>query len=179
MLAAPQFSGFGPFPLSRPPDPGTVRQHLGGVPLTATLQAFEQAGVSRVLAEPTLTAISGESAKFTAGGEIPVPKSESCSSLGRPTILRHRRQFKPYGVTLTLRRGARRGPDLLAVSGPRSRKSTPKLQTLGSIGQTSPFRGMKVRKSETTVELPSGAVMMTAGLIQQSTTRRSTGFPAS
>ena len=43
--------------------------------------AFEQAGVSRILAEPTLTAISGEAANFTAGGEIPVPTSQSCSAV--------------------------------------------------------------------------------------------------
>jgi type II secretory pathway component HofQ len=41
--------------------------------LTATLQAFERYGVSRILAEPTVSAVSGESAKLTVGGEIPIP----------------------------------------------------------------------------------------------------------
>ena len=47
---------------------------------TQRCEAFERAGVSRVLAEPTLTAISGEAANFTAGGEIPIPKSQSCDT---------------------------------------------------------------------------------------------------
>ena len=74
----------------------------GGGSVSATLRAFERAGVSRVLAEPTLTAISGETAKFTAGGEIPLPKSQDCS-----TDLFGRRscqigvEYKPFGVTLT------------------------------------------------------------------------------
>ena len=70
---------------------GTIAQIAAGVPpapfdattaltvhnpantLTATLQAFERYGVTRILAEPTVTAVSGESAKLTVGGEIPIP----------------------------------------------------------------------------------------------------------
>ena len=43
-----------------------------------TLRALERAGMARVLAEPTVTAISGESAKFTAGGEVPIPTGYTC-----------------------------------------------------------------------------------------------------
>ena len=46
--------------------------------LAATLQAYEQQGVASTLAEPTVTAISGESAKFLAGGTIPIPGGETC-----------------------------------------------------------------------------------------------------
>ena len=49
---------------------------MAGESLTATLQAFEQQGVARTLAEPTVTAISGERAKFLAGGTIPIPAGE-------------------------------------------------------------------------------------------------------
>jgi pilus assembly protein CpaC len=65
----------------------------------STLRALERNGVSRTLAEPTLTAISGESAKFTAGGEIPVPKSQSCATdaLGRRSC-EIGIDFKPFGV---------------------------------------------------------------------------------
>ena len=65
---------------------------------TATLKAYERYGVSRVLAEPTVTAISGEVAKFTVGGEVAVPGNSSCISgvsYCAPSIM-----FKPYGVSL-------------------------------------------------------------------------------
>jgi pilus assembly protein CpaC len=51
--------------------------------ITATLQAMERAGVIRTLAEPNLTAISGESANFLAGGEFPIPAGYTCAA---PTI---------------------------------------------------------------------------------------------
>ncbi len=69
---------------------------VGSATLTATLQAYEQQGVARTLAEPTVTAISGESAKFLAGGTIPIPNGETCQggicTLG---IIQ-----QPYGVSL-------------------------------------------------------------------------------
>ena len=54
--------------------------------LTATLQAFERYGVTRILAEPTVTAVSGESAKLTVGGEIPVPGPPQCTPTAGCTI---------------------------------------------------------------------------------------------
>ncbi len=63
----------------------------------ATLQAYEQQGVAKTLAEPTVTAVSGESAKFLAGGTIPIPASESCQN--GICILGIVQQ--PYGVSLS------------------------------------------------------------------------------
>ena len=69
--------------------------------LTATLQAFERQGVAHTLAEPTVTAVSGESAKFLAGGTIPIPNSESCGN-GGTNVNGCTIGFvqQPYGVTL-------------------------------------------------------------------------------
>jgi len=50
--------------------------------LSATLQAFERYGVSRILAEPMVTAVSGENAKLTVGGEIPIPGPSTCTNSG-------------------------------------------------------------------------------------------------
>ena len=61
--------------------------NASGTGFSATLQAFERQGVARTLAEPTVTAISGESAKFLAGGSVPVPSGETCASQRRQ--LRH------------------------------------------------------------------------------------------
>ena len=159
---------------------GTVNG-TGGASITATLRAFEQAGVSRVLAEPTLTAISGESANFTAGGELPVPSSQSCT----PSVVAGTQptcvvgiSFKPYGVTLNFtpvvmaenRISVRVGTSVSEIDPQNS-------YSFVSGNTTSAVPGLTVRKSETTVELASGATMMTAGLIQQKSKAAINGLP--
>ena len=171
-----------PFPLSGAQFPtgnllsGTVNTG-GGSSLTATLKAFEQAGVSRVLAEPVLTAISGESANFTAGGEIPVPSGVSCGSIGGCQVAL---SYKQYGVSLVFT------PVVLSESrisirvGTEVRELDPQNSfnyVFANSDQTTPVPGMTVRKSETTVELASGATMMTAGLIQQKSKAAISGLP--
>lgn len=140
-----------------------------------TLRALERSGLSRTLAEPTLTAISGESAKFTAGGEIPVPRSQSCATdaLGRRAC-EIGIEFKPFGVTLNFT------PFVMSESRISLRVST-EVTELDAENQVR-FEainvvGTKVRKSETTVELPSGGSLMTAGLIQNVSRQVINGFP--
>ena len=65
----------------------------------ATLRAMERAGVIRTLAEPNLTAISGEIATFLAGGEFPIPSGFACDPRHRASANR-RSQFKKFGVGL-------------------------------------------------------------------------------
>src|SRR6266536_3531088 len=70
-----------------------------GLPtVTATMRAMESAGVVRTLAEPNLTAISGESATFIAGGEFPIPAGYSCD----PTthVCTTQIAFKKFGISL-------------------------------------------------------------------------------
>jgi pilus assembly protein CpaC len=77
---------------------GILNWVRGNQSLTANLQAFERQGVARTLAEPTVTAVSGESAKFLAGGTVPIVNGESCGSGNTgctPTLIQ-----QPYGVTL-------------------------------------------------------------------------------
>ena len=158
---------------------GTING-AGGANLTATLRAFEQAGVSRVLAEPTLTAISGESATFTAGGQIPVPSNLSCTTIGTSTIQScvPSLSYKDYGVSLNFT------PVVLAENKISVRVGTQVTEidqqnalNLNFTGTTTAVPGFTVRKSETTIELASGATMMTAGLIQQRNKAAITGLP--
>nr|WP_311276842.1 type II and III secretion system protein family protein [Methylobacterium sp. WCS2018Hpa-22] len=146
----------------------------GGASVSATLRAFEQAGVSRILAEPTLTAISGESAKFTAGGELPVPATQNCTGGVCTTGI----TFKTYGVTLNFT------PVVMAENRISVRVAT----EVSEIDQTNSFTftqgdstvsvpGFTLRKTETTVELASGGTMMTAGLIQQRNKASVGGLP--
>jgi pilus assembly protein CpaC len=140
-----------------------------------TLRAFERNGLSRTLAEPVLTAISGESAKFTAGGEIPIPKSQTCSTdaLGRRAC-EIGIEFKPFGVSLNIT------PFVMAENRI-SLKVATEVTELDAENQvrfdTINVVGTKVRKSDTTVELPSGGSIMTAGLIQQASRQVINGFP--
>jgi pilus assembly protein CpaC len=151
----------------------------------ATIDAFEQVGLVRTLAEPNLTAVSGESAKFLAGGEFPVPTGED--STGRTTI-----EFKPYGVGLGF-------TPVVLSSGRISLKistEVSELTNLGSFsltsessttatggvttntaGPTVTVPGLNVRRAETTVELPSGGAMMIAGLLQEETKQDISSLP--
>lgn len=153
----------------------------GGASLTATLRAFEQAGVSRILAEPTLSAISGEAAKFTAGGEIPVPSSQSCTPAtvaGQQPVCVVGIVYKPYGVSLNFT------PVVLAENRISVRVGTEVTEldpgnafNFVNGSATTSVPALTVRRSETTVELPSGGTMMTAGLIQQKSKAAIDGLP--
>jgi pilus assembly protein CpaC len=71
--------------------------------VTATLRAMERAGVIRTLAEPNLTAISGESANFLAGGEFPIPAGYTCTAstiIGQAGNCQYQIQWKKFGVGL-------------------------------------------------------------------------------
>ncbi|WP_128563831.1 type II and III secretion system protein family protein [Methylobacterium crusticola] len=176
-----------PFPLSGQSFPEGNRLQAsvraGGFSLQATLRAFEQAGVSRVLAEPTLTAISGESANFTAGGEIPVPTSQSCTALvgsgaGASSNCAVGIEFKPYGVALNFTPVVQSENRISIRVGTNVTELDPQNAILVSNGNTNiSVPALTVRKSETTVELPSGGTMMTAGLIQQRTRQAINGLP--
>ena len=172
------FASINPLSLQRQVLSDTFAQgtlNSGGGSVSATLRAFERAGVSRVLAEPTLTAISGETAKFTAGGEIPIPKSQDCTTdiLGRRNCTIGV-DYKPFGVTLTFT------PLVLSENRISMRVNT----EVTELDYENTIRfdvinvpATRVRKSDTTVELASGAVMMTAGLIQQTSNQVINGLP--
>jgi pilus assembly protein CpaC len=144
-----------------------------------TLRALERAGLSRVLAEPTVTAISGESAKFTAGGEVPVPSGYSCDGTGLCTL---GIQYRPIGVALNFT------PIVLSGNKISMRIATEVTEldfenqlrlsdTRNSSQQVVNAPAFRVRKSDTTVELPSGGTLATAGLIQRVSKQSLNGFP--
>ena len=82
--------------------PTSLTAHNPANTLTATLQAFERYGVTRILAEPAVAAVSGESAKLTVGGEIPIPSVPQCTVASGTTAgsCTGGTTFQPYGVTL-------------------------------------------------------------------------------
>jgi pilus assembly protein CpaC len=144
--------------------------------VTATLRAMESAGVVRTLAEPNLTAISGESATFIAGGEFPVPTGVTCQttaagSVGQcaPSIA-----FKKFGVSLNFTPIVlTEGRISLHVMSEVSEVSTDNSINISGISVPS----IKTRRAETTLEIPSGGAMAMAGLIQQQTKQAINGLP--
>jgi pilus assembly protein CpaC len=150
---------------------GTIGWTMAGEKLTATISAFEQEGVAHTLAEPTLTAVSGERAKFLAGGTIPIPSSENCMATG--CVLGYIQQ--PYGVTLNFT------PVVLSQGRIQLRIATEVTDIDYSksivIAQAS-IPGFRTRRNETTVELPSGGSIVTAGLLSTQSNQAINGLPA-
>ncbi len=144
--------------------------------VTATLRAMESAGVVRTLAEPNLTAISGESATFVAGGEFPIPTGITCQTAAggstgpcQPSIA-----FKKFGISLNFTPVVlTEGRISLRVMTEVSEVSNDNSITVS--GLTIP--SIKARRAETTLEIPSGGSMAMAGLIQEQTKQAINGLP--
>ena len=134
---------------------------------SAILQAFERVGLVRTLAEPNLTAISGESGRFLAGGEFPVP-------VGRDQDGNIIIEFKPYGVGLGFT------PVVLSEGRISVKVSTEvsELTNEGALQVTGlSIPGLAVRRAETTVELASGESLMIAGLLKEQTKQTIDALP--
>ncbi|MDU1804407.1 MAG: type II and III secretion system protein family protein, partial [Bradyrhizobium sp.] len=152
-----------------------------GSSVQATLRAMENAGVIRTLAEPNLTAISGESATFIAGGEFPVPAGYSCD----PTthVCTTQISFKKFGISLNFTPVVlAEGRISLRVMTEVSELSNENSITLSQAVTSSTVNSLtvpsiKTRRAETTLEIPSGGAMAMAGLIQQQTKQAISGMP--
>ena len=130
------------------------------------LRALERNGLIRTLAEPTLTAISGETATFLAGGEFPIPISQED---GKVTV-----EFKPFGVGLSFTPLVlSEGRISMKVSTEVSEISLENAVTVGTLS----IPGLKVSRTSTTVELPSGGSLVIAGLISDTTRQAISGQP--
>jgi len=147
---------------------------------SATLQAMERAGVIRTLAEPNLTAISGESASFIAGGEFPIPAGLSCSTTTTPPVCQQSIDYKKFGVGLTFTPVVlSEGRISLKVMTEVSDLSTDNALTITSPGvnTTQTIPSIRVRRADTTLEIPSGGSLALAGMIQQQTKQVINGVP--
>jgi len=150
---------------------------LKGLPtVTATMRAMESAGVVRTLAEPNLTAISGESATFIAGGEFPVPAGYSCDPATH--VCTTQIQFKKFGISLNFTPVVlSEGRISLRVMTEVSELSNDNSITLNQSGTSLTIPSIRTRRAETTLEIPSGGSMAMAGLIQQQTKQAINGLP--
>jgi pilus assembly protein CpaC len=137
------------------------------------LKALERVGLVHMLAEPNLTAVSGETAKFLAGGEFPVPASRDRD--GNVTV-----QFKQFGVGLSFTPVVvAPGRISLQLSSEVSELSNTGAFTLSGSSTTQGLTipALTVRRTATTIELPSGGSFAVAGLMQHNTKQVIDGFP--
>ena len=150
----------------------TVFQTMTGTNASGCLEAFERVGLARTLAEPNLTSVNGEAANFLAGGEFPLPTGRDRD--GNITVT-----YKPYGVGLAFRPVVLSGGRIsLQVKVEVSELTAQGGFTIGAGTPSSiTLPGLTVRRSENTVELPSGGSMMIAGLLQESTRQAVDSLP--
>ncbi|MDN2567345.1 type II and III secretion system protein family protein [Aquibium sp. A9E412] len=164
------------FGLGKPLSPSQLA--LGGTDIDAYLNAMEQAGVMKTLAEPTLTAVSGEQASFRVGGEFSlITGQEVDADTGQLTYDIQRLE---YGIGLEFK------PVVLSpgrislkvrtqVSEPTSEGSVALSAGLERAGAN--FLSIRKRLADTTVELPSGGSMMIAGLVRDDVRQAVNGLP--
>ncbi len=134
--------------------------------VTTLVQALERAGLIRTLAEPNLTAISGEMAKFLAGGEFPVP----VASQDRQVTI----AWKTFGVSVSFKPVVMtEGRISLTISAEVSELTSQGAVTINEIA----IPALKVRRAETTLELPSGGTLAMAGLLSDDTRQSVEGVP--
>ena len=129
--------------------------------VSSMIDALAQEGLITLLAQPNLTALSGETASFLAGGEFPVPVSATAGTGGAPTITI---EFKKFGVSLDFTPTVIDGNRINL----RVRPEVSQLSASGGVQlQGFSVPGLTVRRAETTVELGSGETFVIAGLLQR------------
>ena len=138
----------------------------GGNQVAAALRAMERDGLLRTLAEPNLTAVSGETARFLAGGEFPIPLVDDT---GKMSVT-----FKEFGVGLAF-------TPVVLSEGRISLRIETEVSELTDNGAVtlSQIRipALKKRQAKSTVEMPSGGSLAMAGLISEDTRQNIDGFP--
>jgi pilus assembly protein CpaC len=143
--------------------------NAGGFKLRARLQALEQTSLMKTLAEPNLTALSGEQAQFLVGGEYPVPIVTSSSSGSSMSV-----EFKSYGIALNFQ------PVVLSDDRINLTVKTEvsELTSDGSVNVSNiTIPALRIRRASTTLEIPSGGMMVLGGLIKDDVKQALAGTP--
>jgi pilus assembly protein CpaC len=138
----------------------------GGTQIASALRAMERDGLVRTLAEPNLTAVSGETAKFLAGGEFPIPVVDTNGKLSVT--------FKEFGIGVSF-------TPVVLSEGRISLKIDSEVSELTDVGavvlSSISIPALKKRQARSTVELPSGGSLAMAGLISDDVRQNIDGFP--
>ncbi|MCY0092956.1 type II and III secretion system protein family protein [Hoeflea ulvae] len=182
------FSNNNPSPLGKPLSSNTFGRlagSIGGRSIDAYVNAMEQAGVMRTLAEPSLTAISGEQATFYVGGEFNLAESQNVDpDTGQIT---YSIQQVEYGIRLNFTPVVL-SPGRISLR-VRTEVSEPSFEAATSLAGAVPQSNgsgtqlgmtslsIKRREAETSVELPSGGSIVLAGLVRDDIRQAISGYP--
>ncbi|TIT47406.1 MAG: type II and III secretion system protein family protein, partial [Mesorhizobium sp.] len=146
---------------------GAGIEQATGFNFDVLIEALQRNGIVKILAEPNLTAVTGQTASFLAGGEIPVPVPQSQDTV---TV-----EYKSFGVSLTFT------PTLIGRNriGLHVRPEVSSISTNAAAVSVNGFNlpSFVVRKADTIVEVASGQTFAIAGLFQQNFTRNLEKFP--
>ncbi len=164
-----------PFPITPAVDPafvGTGTLNFGsGNSISGRLSALEQNGLLKTLAEPNLSALSGEQAQFLVGGEYPIPVSQTSSGTSGTSI---GVEFKTYGIGLNFQ------PVVLDENriSLTVKTEVSELTSDGAVTiSTLTIPALRVRRASTTLEIPSGGAMVLGGLIKDDVKQALAGTP--
>jgi pilus assembly protein CpaC len=145
---------------------GGIQFLTGANRVQTVLRALEEDGLLHTLAEPNLTAISGETANFLAGGEFPIPIAQQ---FGQISV-----EFKKFGIGLAF-------TPVVMSEGRISLKVSTEVSELSNQGavilSNLSIPALKVRRAETVVELPSGGSLVMAGLLSDQSKQALSGYP--
>jgi pilus assembly protein CpaC len=134
--------------------------------IAAAMRMLERDGLIRTLAEPNLTAVSGETAKFLAGGEYPIPVVDAS---GQQSV-----SYKEFGIGVAF-------TPVVMSEGRISLKIETEVSELTDVGgvvlSSISIPALKKRQAKSTVELPSGGTLALAGLLSEDTRKNIDGFP--
>jgi pilus assembly protein CpaC len=142
--------------------------------ITAELDALEKKGLVRTLAQPNLVALSGDTASFLAGGEIPIPSVQTQSSTALSTQPLVTVQYKDFGVSLSFTPTVV-GKEQINLEIKSEVSAIDPSLALEINGTTIP--GLKVRRAGTTIELKDGQSFSIAGLLQDDFADNANGMP--
>jgi pilus assembly protein CpaC len=160
-VAAGVLSGAPPFGVAM------ARIIADGTTIDAFINALEEQGLARSLAEPNLTALSGDTASFLAGGEYPIPVA---GSLGSVTV-----EFKRYGVGLAFTPTVLKGGLINLKIVPEVSQFDPNHSV--NLGNGLSVPALIVRRADTTVELRDGQSFVIGGLLQNNSTTAQEQLP--
>ncbi|WEX89415.1 type II and III secretion system protein family protein [Sinorhizobium garamanticum] len=163
-----------------------IKGSIGGTTISSYINAMEQAGVMRTLAEPSLTAISGQEAKFYVGGEFRLAGVQEVAGKDGSVEVKREVNDVEYGIRLNFKPVVL-GPGRISlqvetdVSEPTYEGSVVTGNNWGSNNPGVPgntFLGIRRREASTSVELPSGGSIVIAGLVQDNIRQAMSGLPA-
>ncbi len=162
----------GPSPSATVSDPLNLFLYSQALNLGVTIKDLEQKQILQVLAEPTLTAMSGQSAKFLSGGEFPYPVVQGSSTAGSSSPITI--MFRPYGVKVEF-------TPTVNLDGSIRLKVAPEVSTLDFSNSVSisgfTIPALSTRRAETEVEIQSGQSFAVSGLLDHRTTESLSHLP--